>query len=39
VYFDAVARWEKVLDAILGATSDANVEFVDLCAVPTALGF
>jgi hypothetical protein len=39
VYFDAVARWEKVLDAILGATSDANVEFVDLCAVLTALGF
>ena len=34
-----MARWEKVLDSILRATSDANIEFVDLCALLTALGF
>jgi hypothetical protein len=39
VYLFFVARWEKVLEAVLRATSDANIEFVDLCALLAALGF
>jgi hypothetical protein len=39
VYPDRVARWEKVLDAVLRATSDPNIEFVDLCSLLKALGF
>jgi hypothetical protein len=34
-----VARWEKVLNVILRAQADANIEFSDLCAVLSALGF
>ncbi len=34
-----MARWEKVLDVVLRAASDANIEFADLCALLTALGF
>ena len=39
VYFWQVAGWEKILDAVLRATSDANIRFADLCALLTALGF
>ena len=39
MYLCRVARWEKVLDAVLRAASDANIEFIDLCAVLAALGF
>jgi hypothetical protein len=34
-----VARREKVLDAVVRATSDANIEFFDLCALLRAPGF
>jgi hypothetical protein len=30
VYLCRAARWGKVLDAVLRAASDANIEFVDL---------
>jgi hypothetical protein len=33
VYLFRVARWLKVLDAILRAVSDANIEFSDLYAL------
>jgi hypothetical protein len=36
VYLCRVARWDKVLDAVLRAASDANIEFVDLCALLAA---
>ena len=39
MYPGDVARWEKVLDIVLRATSDANIEFVDVCALMTGLGF
>ena len=39
MYPGGVARWEKVLDVVLRATSDTNVEFLDLCALMTGVGF
>ena len=39
VYPLLVARWEKVLDTVLRAASDANIDFVELCALLKALGF
>ena len=34
-----VARPKKVLDAVLRGQSDANIRFLDLCSLLTALGF
>jgi hypothetical protein len=39
VYALFVARWEKVLDTVLRAASDANIDFGELCALLKALGF
>ena len=39
VYPLLVARWEKVLDTVLRAASDANIDFGELCALVKALGF
>jgi hypothetical protein len=39
VYPLLVARWEKVLDTVLRAASDANIDFGELCALLKALGF
>jgi hypothetical protein len=34
-----VARWQKTLDRVLRATSDANIDFGDLCSLLVALEF
>ena len=39
VYPLLVARWEKVLDTVLRAASDANIDFGELCTLLKALGF
>ena len=39
VYPLLVARWEKVLDTVLRAASDANIDFGELCALLKTLGF
>jgi hypothetical protein len=39
VYPLLVARWEKALDTVLRAASDANIDFGELCALLKALGF
>jgi hypothetical protein len=34
-----VARWQKTLERVLRGTSDANIDFGDLCSLLIALGF
>jgi hypothetical protein len=34
-----VARWQKTLERVLRGTSDANIDFTDLCSLMTTLGF
>ena len=34
-----MARWQKILERVLRGTSDANIDFSDLCSLLNSLGF